>query len=128
MAATTVHPIGYAHTEEKSIPRHWRVSTVTGTLVIDRQYLAGLKDIKVGQQLVVLFLFHQSPQFTPNHLCQKPPHLKDKMGVFSICSPIRPNPIGMSVLTVLGIHENILSVKGMDMLDNTPILDIKPYR
>jgi tRNA (Thr-GGU) A37 N-methylase len=48
--------------------------------------------------------------------------------VFSICSPHRPNPIGMSVLTVTAVKENIISVKGLDMIDGTPILDIKPYR
>ena len=49
------------------------------------------------------------------------------MGVFSICSPIRPNPIGMSVLEVLGIRGSNISVRRLDMLDGTPILDIKPY-
>ncbi len=48
------------------------------------------------------------------------------MGVFSICSPIRPNPIGMSVLEVLGRKGNVIYVKGLDMVDGTPILDIKP--
>jgi tRNA (Thr-GGU) A37 N-methylase len=49
------------------------------------------------------------------------------MGVFSICSPIRPNSVGMSVLEVLGIERNRISVKGLDMEDGTPILDIKPH-
>ena len=49
------------------------------------------------------------------------------MGVFSICSPRRPNPIGLSVLEVLARDQNVLRVRGMDMLDGTPILDIKPF-
>ena len=60
-------------------------------------------------------------------MMQIPRHRKKKMGVFSICSPIRPNPIGMSVLEVLRIDDNIIQVKGLDMLDGTPILDIKPH-
>lgn len=49
------------------------------------------------------------------------------MGVFSICSPVRPNPIGLSIVKVVDINKNILTVKHIDMLDGTPILDIKPY-
>ena len=49
------------------------------------------------------------------------------MGIFSICSPVRPNAIGMSVLEVTGVEGNVLQVRGLDMRDGTPILDIKPY-
>lgn len=49
------------------------------------------------------------------------------MGVFSICSPVRPNPIGLSIVEVLEINLNILLVKHLDMLNGTPIIDIKPY-
>ncbi|MBW1982555.1 MAG: tRNA (N6-threonylcarbamoyladenosine(37)-N6)-methyltransferase TrmO [Deltaproteobacteria bacterium] len=96
-------------------------------MVIDEKYLEGLKDIQAGQHIVVLFHFHKSPQFTSQYLSQTPPHRNRKIGVFSICSPIRPNPIGMSVLKVLDIQGNVLQVSGIDMLDGTPILDIKPY-
>ena len=56
-----------------------------------------------------------------------PPHRTESRGVFSLCSPIRPNPIGMSVLEVLGVERNRIHVKRVDLLDGTPILDIKPY-
>jgi tRNA (Thr-GGU) A37 N-methylase len=49
------------------------------------------------------------------------------MGVFSICSPVRPNPIGMSVLEVLGVEGSSVAVRRLDALDGTPILDIKPH-
>ena len=119
-------PIGFVHTDAKSIPRHWTVSDVEGTLVIDPRYLQGLKDIKPRQRIVVIFHFHQSHAFDASYLTQTPRHRKKPLGVFSICSPVRPNPIGMSVLEVLGIKNNIVKVKGLDMLDGTPILDIKP--
>jgi tRNA-Thr(GGU) m(6)t(6)A37 methyltransferase TsaA len=119
-------PIGFVHTDAKSIPRHWTVSDVEGTLVIDTRYLQGLKDIKPRQRIVVIFHFHQSHAFDASYLTQTPRHRKKPLGVFSICSPVRPNPIGMSVLEVLGIKNNIVKVKGLDMLDGTPILDIKP--
>jgi tRNA-Thr(GGU) m(6)t(6)A37 methyltransferase TsaA len=122
-----MEPIGFVRTAAKKVPRHWSVSNVEGTLVIDEKYLQGLKDVRAGQRIVVIFHFHRSPKFTSTFLTQTPPHRRRNMGVFSICSPIRPNPIGMSVLEVLGTERNRISVKGLDMEDGTPILDIKPH-
>jgi tRNA (adenine37-N6)-methyltransferase len=119
--------IGTAHPDSQSIPRHWTVSDVEGTLVIDPQYTEGLSGIKSGEQIVVLFHFHKSTPFSSDLLKQTPPHRKKAIGVFSICSPRRPNPIGLSVLTVLTRTENVLRVRGMDMIDGTPIIDIKPF-
>ncbi len=61
-------------------------------------------------------------------LVQTPPHRQgERVGVFSICSPRRPNPLGLSVFEVLNIRGTSIRVKGLDILDGTPILDIKPY-
>lgn len=123
----TLKPIGTAHTDATRLPRHWTLSDVEGTLVIDPDYTAGLADINAGQRIVVLFHFHKSRPFGPGLLKQTPPHREQPLGVFSICSPQRPNPIGMSVLEVLARRDNLLHVRGMDMLDGTPLLDIKPF-
>ena len=120
-------PIGFVRTDAREIPRHWSVSDVEGTLVIDEKYLEGLKDIEPGQRIVVIFSFHRSPKFTSSFLRQTPPHRGKEIGVFSICSPIRPNPIGMSILEVLRVKGTTIHVKRLDMLEGTPILDIKPY-
>ena len=82
--------------------------------------------VKAGQRIVVLFYFHQSTQFTPDFLVQTPHHRNESLGVFSICSPVRPNPIGMSIVEVLGVEGCTIHIKGLDMLDGTPVLDIKP--
>ena len=119
-------PIGYVSTEAKEIPRSWQVSNVEGTLIIDEKYLQGLTEIKTGDQLYVIFHFHKSPEFSDQFMRIKPPVSNTKKGVFSTHSPIRPNPIGLSILEVLGIETNRIRVKGLDMLDGTPILDIKP--
>lgn len=119
--------IGTIHTKQKNIPRHWTLSDVEGTVVIDEKYLDGLKDIQAGERIVVLFYFHKSPDFAPHFLCQTPPHGQKAKGVFSICSPIRPNPIGMSIVQLLAIRDNVLRVRGLDMVDGTPVLDIKPW-
>jgi len=120
-------PIGTAHTNADKIPRHWTVSDVEGTIVVDPEYIEGLADIAVGQQIAVLFHFHESPPFSRGLLKQTPPHRSRSLGVFSICSPKRPNPIGLSVLRVLAKDDNVLHVRGVDMIDGTPILDIKPF-
>lgn len=125
--AIELTPIGFVENKAATVPRHCSVSTLEGRLVIDPQYQEGLRDIQPGQQLVVLFYFDRSPPFTPDRLVQKPPHVNKKLGVFSICSPIRPNPLGLSVLKVLAVQGNVILVKGLDMLDGTPILDLKPF-
>jgi tRNA (adenine37-N6)-methyltransferase len=120
-------PIGFVRTQAESIPRHWTLSDVEGKLVVHDKYRDGLKDISSGQQIAVIFCFHKSPAFRPEQLIQKPLHIVKPTGVFNLCSPHRPNPIGYSVLTVLRVQGAVLDVKGLDMIDGTPILDIKPY-
>ncbi len=120
-------PIGYVRTQESKLPRHWTVSEAEGVLEIDAQYEQGLADIEPGQEIVVLFNFHESSKFSPGSLQQTPPHRDRPFGVFSICSPFRPNPIGLSVVEVLEKDGARLRVKHIDMRDGTPILDIKPH-
>ncbi len=120
-------PIGFVRTEAQELPRHWSVSDVEGTLVIGEEYSEGLRDIRAGQRIVVIFHFHWSPEFSPELLRQTSGQTGRETGVFSICSPVRPNPIGMSVVEVLGTKGASIDVRGLDMLDETPILDIKPH-
>jgi len=120
-------PIGYIKTKAETIPRHWSVSDVEGEIIVNPEYKIGLRDIKAGDKIVVIFCFHKSPLFTTEKLIQKPPHLNEKRGIFSTCSPHRPNPIGLSVLEVIDVIDNIIKVRRLDMYDGTPVLDIKPY-
>ena len=120
-------PIGFVRTDAQELPRYWSVSDVKGTLVIDEEYSEGLRGIEVGQRIVVIFHFHRSPGFSPELLRQTSGQTGRETGVFGICSPIRPNPIGISVLEVLGVRGASIDVKGLDMLDGTPVLDIKPH-
>lgn len=114
-------------TETGETPRHCSVSEVEGWLHLQPEYEQGLSDIEAGQKIVVLFHFDRSPAFSADLLHQTPPHRDRPLGVFSICSPRRPNAIGMSVLQVLHVDGCRIRVKGLDMFDGTPILDIKPY-
>jgi len=125
-----MEPIGFVRTDAEKVPRNFRVSEVEGTLEIAGSYAEGLGDVEPGQRIVVIFHFHESPAFSPDLLQQTPkvPRSdKEKMGIFSICSPVRPNPVGMSILDVLGVEGTTLRVRGLDMRDGTPILDIKPW-
>ena len=119
-------PIGHVSTDAREIPRSWAVSDVEGALVIDDFYLEGLRDIQRGQRIDVIFHFHKSPDFTSEYMRITPPTRQHEVGVFSTHSPFRPNPIGLSRLQVLGVDGNVIRVRGLDMLDGTPILDIKP--
>lgn len=125
-SAFTFDPIGYVTTAAHSVPRFYSISDIEGELVIRREVMDGLSDITPGELILVIFLFHNSPPFTSNHLRVTPPHRKERRGVFSTRSPVRPNPIGLSQVEVLRVEENVIYVKGLDMLDGTPILDIKP--
>jgi tRNA-Thr(GGU) m(6)t(6)A37 methyltransferase TsaA len=99
-------------------------SDIRGELEIDPACAAGLKDIAGFSHLIVIFAFHKSES---GHLLVRPPSETRRRGVFSTRSPHRPNPIGMTVVRLLGRRGNILRVAGIDMLEGTPILDIKPY-
>jgi tRNA-Thr(GGU) m(6)t(6)A37 methyltransferase TsaA len=125
-------PIGVVHSpfhvrEDIDPRRNFRTngfSNIRGELEVDPAYAAGLKDIGGFSHLIVIFAFQKSG---PGHLLVKPPFESHRRGVFSTRSPLRPNPIGMTVVRLLGRRGNVLRVSGIDMLEGTPILDIKPY-
>jgi tRNA-Thr(GGU) m(6)t(6)A37 methyltransferase TsaA len=125
----TLEPIGVVRHDAKEVPRHWSVSDLVGELQVDARYAIGLRDIEVGERLVVLFHFDRSAAFTDEHLLQVPPTRNEPRGVFSTCSPVRPNPIGFSVVEVVARKsDTVLEVRGLDMLDRSPILDLKPHK
>jgi tRNA-Thr(GGU) m(6)t(6)A37 methyltransferase TsaA len=97
---------------------------VVGDVEIFPPYSAGLKDIEGFSHLILLFAFHRSQG---GRLLVRPPFQTRVRGVFSTRSPHRPNPLGMTVVRLLGRKKNVLRVSGLDMLDGTPLLDIKPY-
>ena len=125
----TMEPIGIVRTEARSVPNHWTVSNVEGTLVIDENYRDGLTGIEPGNRIVVIFHFHKSRPFSRQDLTQHPRGnlSRAKRGVFDICSPVRPNPIGMSAVKLVEVSGNRLRVRDIDVLDGTPLVDIKPY-
>jgi tRNA-Thr(GGU) m(6)t(6)A37 methyltransferase TsaA len=124
--AIEMEPIGFVSTSARDIPRSWSISDVEGDLIIDERFREGMRDIQPGQRIYVLFHFHRSPPFNDRFLRINPPVRDKKIGVFSTHSPFRRNPIGLSILEVLDVSDNCIHVRGLDMFDQTPILDIKP--
>jgi tRNA-Thr(GGU) m(6)t(6)A37 methyltransferase TsaA len=98
--------------------------SVRGELEIYKEYEEGLKDTEAFSHLIVIFAFDRSEGYK----LQTTPYLDDRLkGIFSTRSPNRPNPVGMTVVKVIARKGNILRVSGIDMVEGTPILDIKPY-
>jgi tRNA-Thr(GGU) m(6)t(6)A37 methyltransferase TsaA len=121
-------PIGYVRSpyrETSEIPKGLgSVHTAEGTLEILPEYEDGLRDVEGFSHLYVIWVFHRSQGY---HLVGTPPSDDRPHGVFATRSPRRPNPIGLSVVELVERRGRRLHVRRVDMLDGTPILDVKPY-
>lgn len=110
--------------ERKDCPKNARESDAVCTVELDLRFADGLKDAETCSHLVLLYWMDKSPR---NLVRQVPGHYGVQRGTFALRSPARPNPIAMSVVKLLRVEGNRLSVIGLDCLDGTPLLDIKPY-
>jgi len=121
-------PIGIIHTPFKSlkgIPIQSSMSNTKGIIEIFAEYVAGLKDLSGFSHLYCVYFFDMVKLPVP--LQSKPFLDNEKKGVFAIRTPFRPNPLGLSILEIVEIRENMINVIRVDILDKTPILDLKPY-
>jgi len=129
-------PIGVIHSpftdlaqmpiQPRSVQRGQPTSTASasGTVEVFPEYAAGLRDLDGFSHVILLCHLHKTGKarllVTP--FLDSQPH-----GVFATRAPVRPNPIGLSVVRLTGVEGNLLFVDGLDILDGTPLLDIKPY-
>jgi len=124
----TPRPIGHVrspYAETSQVPKGLGAKhDAEGELEILPEFEAGLTDIEGFSHLYVIWAFDRSEGF---QLMGRPPSDDRPHGVFATRSPRRPNPIALSVVELLGREGRRLRVRGVDMLDGTPILDIKPY-
>jgi len=120
--------IGIIHSpfkEPKGTPIQPRAAQgIDGTVEVFQEYTEGLKDIEGFSHVILVYHFHLSKE---SSLKVKPFMDDQTHGVFSTRAPNRPNPIGISVVQLVKIEGNILQVKDLDIVDGTPLLDIKPY-
>lgn len=122
-----VYFIGRIHTpwkERKDCPKNARGSEVLCTVVLDPRYGDGLQDVESCTHLVLLYWMDRAPR---NLVLQVPGDYGVQHGTFALRSPARPNPIAMSVVKLHRIANGKLIVSGLDCLDGTPLIDIKPY-
>ena len=121
-------PIGIIHTPFKKlegIPIQGPLCPETrGWIEIFQEFAAGLQDVEGFSHLILIYVFHRSQGF---RLITKPFLEETPRGLFAIRAPKRPNPIGFTVVKLLGREDNRLDIAGVDMVDGTPLLDIKPF-
>ena len=108
----------------KDCPKNARESDAMCTIEVDAPWAQALAGIETCSYLIVLYWMDQARR---DLVVQFPRHYGEGRGTFALRSPVRPNPIAMSVVRLLGIEGTTLSVVGLDCLDNTPLLDLKPY-
>lgn len=121
-------PIGVIHSEhihpEETPIQSLYARGCQGRVVVDHEFSGGLKDIEGFSHVYLLYHLHRAGK----PLLMVKPFLQDvERGVFATRSPQRPNPIGISVVQLIRREDNVLYVDGLDILDGTPLLDVKPY-
>jgi tRNA-Thr(GGU) m(6)t(6)A37 methyltransferase TsaA len=119
-------PIGVIHTPFKTKENaiKGKGKDTIGEIEVFEEFVDGLKDIDGFSHIIIVWLFHQSEDYS---LQVKPLHYEGLKGVFATRHPNRPNPLGVTVVELLERKDRILKVKGIDTIDGTPLLDIKPY-
>jgi tRNA-Thr(GGU) m(6)t(6)A37 methyltransferase TsaA len=114
-------------TRREDCPRNANEARAAGivcTIELDERYLAGLRQVETCTHLLVLYWMDKARR---DLVVQAPRHYGAPRGTFALRSPVRPNPIAASVARLVRIEGSRLSVVGLDCLDGTPLLDIKPY-
>jgi tRNA-Thr(GGU) m(6)t(6)A37 methyltransferase TsaA len=111
-------------TRREQCPKNARESGAVCTLDVDPRFAMGLQGVESCSHLLALYWMDKSRR---DLVLQAPRHYGELHGTFSLRSPARPNPIAASVVRLQAVSGNQLSVVGLDCLDGTPLIDIKPY-
>ncbi len=122
-----MHPIGVIHspfTEKGQTPIQASRSQAIGLVEVQPEFADGLMDIEGFSHIYLFYAFHRSNGYD---LRVKPFLDEQEHGLFTTRYPRRPNPLGISIVRLVSRRENALTVEGIDVLDGTPLLDIKPY-
>ena len=128
MGKITYSPIGIVHSPFKEVEgmpiQPSGAVGIKGTVEVFTRYSAGLKDITGFSHIILVYHFHLSKGYA---LEVKPFMEEEAHGIFAMRAPARPNPIGISVVRLVRIEGNVLHIADVDVVDGTPLLDIKPY-
>jgi tRNA-Thr(GGU) m(6)t(6)A37 methyltransferase TsaA len=118
--------IGVVRNDVKE-PTHEDSNEVISEIVIDSSLIEALDDLEKFSHIIVLYWIHRSRRPAPMKVHPRGNRERALMGVFATRSPSRPNPIGKATVSLLERKGNILKVRGLDAIDGSPVLDIKPY-
>lgn len=97
---------------------------VLATVELEERYRQGLGGIELMSHLILLYWLDRSAR---NLIIQAPSHAPEPRGVFALRSPVRPNPIGLAVVELISVADTTLTIRNIDCVDGTPLIDIKPY-
>jgi tRNA-Thr(GGU) m(6)t(6)A37 methyltransferase TsaA len=120
-------PIGIIHSPYKNmgaVPHQGYKSEQISQIEVFKEFEEGLKDIEGFSHIIVIYWFHKSQGY---NLLVKTPWDESLHGLFTTRSPHRPCPLGLTIVELVAREKNVLKVKGLDAIDSTPLLDIKPY-
>ncbi|OHC74093.1 MAG: tRNA (N6-threonylcarbamoyladenosine(37)-N6)-methyltransferase TrmO [Rhodospirillales bacterium RIFCSPLOWO2_12_FULL_58_28] len=120
-----IKPIGFAGNQEKKHFGGW--NAVITDLVIDEKYQEALDGLGDYSHLIVIFWLHEVKTCKLRLVPQGKIDDVPEVGIFACRCPGRPNPIGISTVNILSIKDNVITVKGLDVINGTPVIDIKPY-
>lgn len=118
-------PIGVVHSEIKEREMGHRLANAT--IEVDSELAEALDNLNEFSHIIVLYWIHKSRRPAPTKVTPRHHGLTTPVGVFASRSPDRPNPIGKSTVRLLKREGNVLTVEGLDAIDGSPVLDIKPY-
>lgn len=124
--AITVTPIGYVRNDQEE-PIYINWGDIISQVVIDEQHAEALQGLNDYSHLMVVFWMDQVCYSKPTHVPQGKHEQVPEVGIFACRCPYRPNPIGITSVPILSIENNILTVRGLDAVNMTPVLDLKPY-
>ena len=128
LPSITMQAIGVVRTPvHEAVDTNW--GKVISELHIDPQYAAGLDGLSDWSHIIVIFHMHETSFDPERHLVRRPRERDDmpELGIFAQRARHRPNLIGISAVKLMGVEGDIVRVRGLDAIDGTPILDIKPY-
>ena len=123
-----IKPIGYVNTNVKlQTDKHW--GKIQSKIIIDEELVDGLNGLSSFSHIIVVYNLNEAKFIKEENLIRRPQGRKDmpKVGIFAQRAKDRPNSIGITAVKLLDVTDNTITVEGLDAINNTPVLDIKPY-
>lgn len=127
MKGISFTPIGHVENEFDRPAPMGEIRKSESCIVVKGDLAEGLVGIEKFERLLIVFHFHRAPEGCELRQHPRGDASRPKRGVFALCSPHRPNPIGVTIVDLVRVEDNILVVRGLDALNGSPVLDIKPF-